>query len=301
MTPMNFFKRFLLFLLGLLVIILIAFWGFKSNFPGKSISNALQLRLTNQIGITFEIEALELEWTKFRSPKITLKTPESFDKTADGEIFVLENVNVPFLPLIVSRTMLIIANFHGGTIEAYANLQSQKIIAVSANGVKIENLPLVSKFPYAIISGTLDFSSKMENLYLHPNEKSKSPKGILKGKLRNSQIRIPGGTSMLNLKLPDIDFSEIDFDLQIGPLITIKEIKTKGSLEGTIGGTIKVSSKDLILSLIDLKIELLPSPKLREEISSFRNMLRSFQCGETIKINLKGSLNRLNFPTRGKC
>jgi hypothetical protein len=55
------------------------------------------------------------------------------------------------------------------------------------------------------------------------------------------------------------------------------------------------------MSLIDLNFELTPAASLKEEISSFSTMLRSFQCGETIKVNLKGSLNRLNFPTRNKC
>ena len=55
---MRFLKRLLLFIIGLLLIIVLVFWGFKENFPGKSIANALQLRLTTQTGIPVEIEDL---------------------------------------------------------------------------------------------------------------------------------------------------------------------------------------------------------------------------------------------------
>ena len=55
---MRLLKRLLLFIIGLLLVIVLAFWGFKENFPGKSIANAIQLRLTTQTGIPVEIEAL---------------------------------------------------------------------------------------------------------------------------------------------------------------------------------------------------------------------------------------------------
>ena len=35
---MQFLKSLLLFIIGLLLIIVLAFWGFKENFPGKSIA-----------------------------------------------------------------------------------------------------------------------------------------------------------------------------------------------------------------------------------------------------------------------
>jgi len=72
---MQFLKSLLLFIIGLLLIIVLAFWGFKENFPGKSIADALQLRLKTQTGIPVEIEALELGWLKVSTPEIALRTP----------------------------------------------------------------------------------------------------------------------------------------------------------------------------------------------------------------------------------
>ncbi len=298
---MPFLKRLLLFIIGLLLIIVLAFWGFKENFPGKSIADGIQLRLTTQIGIPVEIEALELGWLKVSTPEIALRTPEWLTATPDVRLLILENVDTPFLPLITSGKAKILGQLHGGTIEASTDLQSRNILDISLAGVKIEQVPLIAALPYAFVSGSLSLSSQIENINALQNQQARFPEGKLKGRLSNAQIRIAGGAALLNLQMPELNFSEVLFDLQFGPLIAVRKIQIKGSMEGTIEGTIRLNEKRPQMSLIDLNIELTPSPDLKVEISSFSTMLRSFQCGETIKVNLKGSLNRLNYPTRNKC
>ncbi|MDP6294608.1 MAG: type II secretion system protein GspN [SAR324 cluster bacterium] len=298
---MQFLKSLLLFIIGLLLIIVLAFWGFKENFPGKSIADALQLRLKTQTGIPVEIEALELGWLKVRTPEIALRTPEWLVATPDVRLLILENVETAFLPLITSGKAKILGQLHGGTIEASTDLQSWNILNISLAGVKTEQVPLIAALPYAFVSGSLSFSSQIENIIALQNQKARFPEGKLKGRLSNAQIRIDGGAALLNLQIPELEFSEVLFDLQFGPLIAVRKIQIKGSLEGTIEGTIRLNEKRPQMSLIDLNIELTPSPDLKVEINSFSTILRSFQCGETIKVNLKGSLNRLNYPTRNKC
>ena len=298
---MQFLKSLLLFIIGLLLIIVLAFWGFKENFPGKSIADALQLRLKTQTGIPVEIEALELGWLKVSTPEIALRTPEWLVATPDVRLLILENVETAFLPLITSGKAKILGQLHGGTIEASTDLQSWNMLDISLAGVKTEQVPLIAALPYAFVSGSLSFSSQIENIIALQNQKARFPEGKLKGRLSNAQIRIDGGAALLNLQIPELEFSEVLFDLQFGPLIAVRKIQIKGSLEGTIEGTIRLNEKRPQMSLIDLNIELTPSPDLKVEISSFSTMLRSFQCGETIKVNLKGSLNRLNYPTRNKC
>ncbi len=298
---MQFLKSLLLFIIGLLLIIVLAFWGFKENFPGKSIADALQLRLKTQTGIPVEIEALELGWLKVSTPEIALRTPEWLVATPDVRLLILENVETTFLPLITSGKAKILGQLHGGTIEASTDLQSWNMLDISLTGVKTEQVPLIAALPYAFVSGSLSFSSQIENIIALQNQKARFPEGKLKGRLSNAQIRIDGGAALLNLQIPELEFSEVLFDLQFGPLIAVRKIQIKGSLEGTIEGTIRLNEKRPQMSLIDLNIELTPSPDLKMEINSFSTILRSFQCGETIKVNLKGSLNRLNYPTRNKC
>lgn len=301
MRQMQFLKSLLLFIIGLLLIIVLAFWGFKENFPGKSIADALQLRLKTQTGIPVEIEALELGWLKVSTPEIALRTPEWLVATPDVRLLILENVETAFLPLITSGKAKILGQLHGGTIEASTDLQSWNMLDISLAGVKTEQVPLIAALPYAFVSGSLSFSSQIENVIALQNQKARFPEGKLKGRLSNAQIRIDGGAALLNLQIPELEFSEVLFDLQFGPLIAVRKIQIKGSLEGTIEGTIRLNEKRPQMSLIDLNIELTPSPDLKVEINSFSTILRSFQCGETIKVNLKGSLNRLNYPTRNKC
>jgi hypothetical protein len=123
---MRFLKRLLLFIIGLLLIFVLAFWGFKENFPGKSIADALQLRLTTQTGIPVEIEALELGWLKVSTAEIAFRTPEWLAATPDLRLLILENVETPFLPLITSGKAKILGQLHGGTIEVSTDLQSRK-------------------------------------------------------------------------------------------------------------------------------------------------------------------------------
>ena len=298
---MRLLKRLLLFIIGLILVIVLAFWGFKENFPGKSIANAIQLRLTTQTGIPVEIEALELGWLKVSTPEIALRTPRWLAATPDVRLLIIENVEALFVPLITSGKAKILGQLHGGTIEAYTDLQSRKILNISLTGVKLERVPLIAALPYAFVSGRLSLSSQIENINALQSQQSQFLEGKLQGRLLDAEIRISGGGDLLGIQLPDLDFSEVLFDLQLGPLIAVKKIQIKGSMEGMIEGTIRLNEKRPRMSLIDLNIELTPSPALKDEISNFVTMLRSFQCGETIKVNLKGTLNRINFPTRNKC
>ncbi len=57
---MRIIKHISFLLVGMAVILVLAFWGFKQNFPGKSIADAVRFRLTSQTGIPFEIQDIEL-------------------------------------------------------------------------------------------------------------------------------------------------------------------------------------------------------------------------------------------------
>ena len=301
MRQMLFLKRLLLYIIGFILIIVLAFWGFKENFPGKSIANALQLHLTTQTGIPFEIEALELGWLKVSTPEIALQTPRWLGAASDVRLIIIENMETLYVPLITFGKAKIHGQLHGGTIEVYTDMRSRKMLDISLTGVKLEQVPLIAAIPYAFISGRFYLSSQIENIDSLQSQQSKFPVGKLQGRLLDAEIRISGGENLLGMQLPELDFTEVLFDLQLGPLIVIRKIQIKGSLEGMIEGTIRLNEKLPQMSLIDLNIELTPSPALKEEISNFSTMLRSFQCGETIKVNLKGTLNRIDFPTRNKC
>ena len=282
------------------MILGLVFWGFKQNFPGKTIADAARTRLTAQTGIPFEIQDLELEWNKISTPEIALRTPKWLTGFPDLRLLVLENIEAPFASIITSGKVKMLGQVHEGAIKVSTDLLTQKMLDFSINGLQCERVPLFSLVPYAFVSGVLSLTAHIENFY-DLQKQARFPEGSLKGKLNDAHIRISGGTALMDLQLPELDLSEVYFNLQLGPLIHIKKIELQGSLAGTIDGTIQLNDKRPQMSLIDLNMQLTPSPSLKNELSTYSTMLRTFQCGETIKINLKGSFNRLNFPTRNKC
>ena len=297
---MRLLKRFVLLLTGSAMILGLVFWGFKQNFPGKTIADAARIRLTAQTGIPFEIQDLELGWNKISTPEIALRTPKWLTGFPDLRLLVLENIEVPFASIITSGKVKMLGQVHEGAIKVSTDLLTQKMLDLSINGLQCERVPLFSLVPYVFVSGVLSLTAHIENFY-DLQKQARFPEGSLKGKLNDAHIRISGGTALMDLQLPELDLSEVYFNLQLGPLIHIKKIELQGSLAGTIDGTIQLNDKRPQMSLIDLNMQLTPSPSLKKELSTYSTMLRTFQCGETIKINLKGSFNRLNFPTRNKC
>ena len=296
---MRIIKHISFLLVGMAVILVFAFWGFKQNFPGKSIADAVRFRLTSQTGIPFEIQDIELGWSKISTSEIVLRTPKWLAGIPDIRLLILENLEVPFFSIITSGKAKVHGQVHEGSFRISTELLTQKILDLSIDSVQIERVPLFSLVPYTFISGSL--SAHIENINGLQQQKAKFPEGTIKGNLKNARIRISGGTALLDIQLPELVLSEIQFEVQLGRSIHIKKIYLQGSLEGIIEGTIQLNEKHPQMSLIDLNIQVTPSPALKKGISSFSTMLSTFQCGETIKINLKGALNRFNFPTRMKC
>ena len=298
---MRIIKHISFLLVGMAVILVIAFWGFKQNFPGKSIAGVVQASLTNQTGIPFEIQDIELGWNKISTPEIVLRTPEWLTAIPDIRLLILEKLEVPFTSIITSGKANVHGLVHDGAFRISTELLTQKVLDLSINGLQIERAPLFSLIPYIFVSGSLSLSAHIENFLALQQQKARFPEGTIKGKLKNTRIRLSGGTGLLALQLPELDLSEVQFDVQLGRIIHINDIGLQGSLDGNIGGTIQLNEKHPQMSFIDLNIQITPSPAFKKGISSYSQILGSFQCGETIKINFKGLLNRINYPTRMKC
>ncbi|SVA25782.1 uncharacterized protein METZ01_LOCUS78636, partial [marine metagenome] len=264
---MRIIKHISFLLVGMAVILVLAFWGFKQNFPGKSIADAVRFRLTSQTGIPFEIQDIELGWSKISTPEIVLRTPKWLAGIPDIRLLILENLEVPFFSIITSGKAKVHGQVHEGAFRISTELLTQKILDLSIDSVQIERVPLFSLVPYTFVSGFLSLSAHIENFNALQQQKTKFPEGTIKGKLKNARIRISGGTALLDLQLPELDLSEVQFEVQLGRSIHIKKIELQGSLEGIIEGTIQLNEKRPQMSLIDLNIQVTPSPALKKGIS----------------------------------
>jgi len=296
---MRVLKRTAFILIGLVLILMLALWGFLQNFPGKSIADAASTRLSSQTGINFEIQDFELGWNKLRTQEISIKTPNWIARPVI-RLLILKNVEAPFSSIITSGKARINGELHEGAMQISTELLTPEKLDLSLEDVRIERVPLFALIPYTFVSGTLSMSVHISNLQ-ELQQIGGFPEGRMKGRLNDTRIRLSGGSALLDLQFPELNQTEILFDLELGPVISLKDVQLKGSLEGTVDGTIQLDKNRPNMSSINLNFLLTPSPNFKNELSRFSKILLPFQCGETINFNLKGTFNRLNLPTRNKC
>ena len=296
---MRLLKRTAFLLIGLVVVLMLALWGFIQNFPGKSIADAASTRLSSQTGINFEIQDFELGWSKLSTPEISISTPNWLAGPV-MRLLIIKNVEAPFASIITSGKAKINGELHEGTMQISTELMTPGKFYLSLEDVRIERVPLFALIPYTFVSGSLSMSVYISN-FQELNQIGGFPEGRLRGKLNDTRIRISGGSALLELQFPELNQTDILFDLELGPVISLKDVQLKGSLEGTVDGTIQLDKNHPNMSSIDLNFLLIPSPDFKNELRRFSKILLSFQCGETINFNLKGTFSRLNLPTRNKC
>ena len=296
---MRVLKRTAFLLIGLVLVLMLALWGFIQNFPGKSIADAASTRLSSQTGINFEIQDFELGWSKLSTPEISISTPNWLAGPV-MRLLILKNVEAPFASIITSGKAKINGELHEGAMQISTELMTPRKFDLSLEDVRIERVPLFALIPYTFVSGSLSMSVHISN-FQELQQIGGFPEGRLRGKLNDTRIRISGGSALLDLQFPELNQTEILFDLELGPVISLKDVQLKGSLEGTVDGTIQLDKNRPNMSSIDLNFMLTPSPDFKNELRRFSKILLSFQCGETINFNLKGTFSRLNLPTRNKC
>ena len=288
------------FLIILIVLgFILALWGFIQNFPGKSIADAASNRLSSETGINFQIQDFFLGWSKLSTPEISINSP-NWLSGPEIRLLILKNVEAPFASIITSGKAKINGELHEGTMQITTELITPENLNLSLEDVRIERVPLFALIPYTYVSGSLSMSVHISN-FREFQQNGEFPEGRLRGELNGTRISISGGSGLLDLEFPELNQTEILFDIELGPVISLKDIKFKGSLEGTVDGTIKLNKNRLNMSSLDLNILLNPSPELKNKIKRFNKILLSLKCGETINVNLKGTFKRLNLPTRNKC
>ena len=296
---MRFLKRTALLLILLMLIFLLALWGFIKNFPGKSIADAASNRLSSQTGMNIEFQDFELGWSKLSSPEISISTPNWLAGPV-MRLLIIKNVEVPFTSIISSGKARINGELHEGVMQISSELIYPKKLDLSLQDVRIERVPLIALMPYIVVSGSISMSAHLSNIQeIYKN--GGFPEGNLSGEIKETRIRISGGSALLDLQLPELILTELNFDLEFGSVISLKEVQFKGSLDGMVNGTIELNNNRIDMSLIDLNILLTPSPNFKKELSRFNKILATFKCGETINVNMKGTFKRLNLPTRNKC
>ena len=113
---MRVLNRTAFLLIGLVLVLMLALWGFIQNFPGDSIADAASTRLSSQTGVNFEIQDFELGWSKLSTPEISISTPNWLAGPV-MRLLILKNVEAPFAPIITSGKAKINGEIHEGTMQ----------------------------------------------------------------------------------------------------------------------------------------------------------------------------------------
>ena len=195
-------KRFVFLLVGFLIIFLVAFWGFKNNFPGKSLSSLAQLHLIKQTGIIFKIKDLELGWQNISTPEISIHLPSWISEKTEKRILIIKEIVSPFSSLLTSGEIIVFGKTHGGRIKFSIDTFLQKDLDFSIEGLKIEKIPLSYLNPHTFVSGDLSFSGKIKNLHNLNKQKTWFPEGYIRGNFLNSEINFAGDATFFEFQFP---------------------------------------------------------------------------------------------------
>ena len=299
---MKWFNRLFLLLLALPVLLVIVFWGLKNNFPGDNLADMLEQQAAGRFGIPLQVSPVELEWQGFQIPELVLMRAAGWKFLPRGDLFILENLTFQFLPTLLKRSIQLSSNSHGGDFELKTDLFMEDQISSNFKNIQLKTIPALSGLSYADVEGVLGLETTVNNLSALRTGKTSIPEGELKGALENVKIRLIGMAMIFpQLDLPPVEFSSIDFELSLGPVMQIRKINLKGMLTGMMEGTLRINPKKLEASLLDLRVQLVPSPELSSSLGTLAMVLKSYQCGNRIDIQLKGPLNRMPPPKRRPC
>ncbi len=299
---MKWLKRLLLFLVFLPLLTGLAFWGLKSHFPGESLAEWLRGEIGVRTGIPVDMSPVELEWSGIEVSELTVIRPPAWEPLPKGPLLVFNQLQIPFWTLFTRQILQFNAQSHEGMMQVETGLFNPRNLSISMEGIRLEQMPAAARFPYATLAGGLGMELQISNMQALQSRKTTFPEGRMEGILLDFRIRLLGlGLLLPELALSEIRLDEVRFDLSLGPMLNLKRVKLAGMLAGTISGTVQLNPKRLDASRVDLVVQLTPSAKLRKELESVASMLRPFQCGDTINVNVAGPLNRLPVPKRRNC
>ncbi|MEC7347676.1 MAG: type II secretion system protein GspN [SAR324 cluster bacterium] len=294
-------RLFLLFL-AVPFLAVIVFWGLKNNFPDDSLADMLEQQAKGRFGIPLQVSPVQLKWQGIHVPEVALLRAGGWKYLPRGDLFVMENLEFLFLPALMKQNFVLKAESHGGDFELKTDLFLEKQLSSKFSNLQLQRIPALSGLSYAEVTGVLDLETEVNNLYALRTAKTSIPEGLFKGTLESVKIRLIGMAMLFpQLELPPVEFKSIDFMFDLGPVTKIQKINLKGMLTGTMEGILRVNPKNPPASLLDMRIQLVPSPEISSSLGSLAVVLKSYQCGNRIDVQLKGPLNRMPPPKRKPC
>jgi type II secretion system protein N len=212
---------------------------------------------------------------------------------------VLESLELPYWPLLVSQQVQVSLRSHGGEVQASAKLDGS-VVDLQMSGVELGRMPLSAVAPWGTVAGTLSFEGNLVEPLLWQQTPPQIPQGDFSGSLRDVRIQFKAATlEQLGVALPELTLDEVGFKGTIGSNLTA-DVQFKGMLTGTLSGWVRLNPDRPQNSLLNLRVKLNLNPKLRQQLGSVALLLRGFQCGTTVSLKIEGTVAQ-PLTKKGEC
>ena len=287
-----------------LILLVLALWaGFRQHFPGEAVADFLEDQVARQAGIQLEIEPLQLEWTQLQTPSVSLLRPPQLNLLPLETLLQLDEFSFPFAPLFQERELWLQAQLYGGRLQISAELPSIESVRFSLKDLALQQVPLANAFALGFPAGLLQLEGEILNLRQLQQQLHRLPVGEVRGSLTDFRFRLNQENPLLNgWGLTELKLKEVLYEVELQQqLIEIRKLTLSGDLEGNLSGNIRLNERNLLESRLDLNLRVKLSEELQGQLGALRLMLQSFQCGDYIDIQLRGTFRRLNPPQRNRC
>lgn len=291
--------RILLGLGGTLGVVLAGLVGLRAGFPERQLAETLARHLQARTGIPVEIGSVAFGWSRLTIPEVAFRTPPAWSDAPSVRLVVLESLELPYWPLLVSQQAQLSMRSHEGEVQASGQLDGSSADLRIA-GVELGRMPLSAAAPWGTVAGTLDFEGNLAHPIQLQRIPPQIPQGTFSGTLQD--IRIMPKEALLEelgVELPELTLDEVTIQGTIGSNLTT-EVKFKGMLTGSLTGWVRLNPDRLQASLLNLRVKLNLNSKLRRQLGAAALWLRGFQCGTTVILKIEGTLAR-PLPKRGEC
>lgn len=291
--------RILFGLVGTLGVALAGLIGLGVGFPERQLAETLARHLQAQAGIPVEISGIQLGWSRITVPELAFRTPPVWLEAPSMRLAVLESLELPYWPLLVSQQVQVSLRSHGGEVQASAKLDGS-VVDLQMSGVELGRMPLSAVAPWGTVAGTLSFEGNLVEPLLWQQTPPQIPQGDFSGSLRDVRIQFKAATlEQLGVALPELTLDEVGFKGTIGSNLTA-DVQFKGMLTGTLSGWVRLNPDRPQNSLLNLRVKLNLNPKLRQQLGPVALLLRGFQCGTTVSLKIEGTVAQ-PLTKKGEC
>lgn len=292
-------------LLGLLLIITLLstalLIGFQQNFPGEALANYLEEQLRARTQLNVALAPLTLEWTHLGTDSVQIERPPTLSQFPLETLLQITSVQVPFAAVLQRQEVTLQGELYGGQLQIRSPLSADRV-NLTVDDLLLNLVPAAATLPFGFPAGDFALQAEITNLPQLQNRQQRLPMGTVRGSVDDFRFRWKEHPLLKGFDLPDLQISKIQYDIALNQqLIELRGARFEGDVTGVITGSLRLNERTPIDSKLDLKIKVKLSEVLQDKLGALRMMLQSFQCGDEIDIQLRGTLRRLGPPQRNRC